>query len=57
MVFLKLEKIPKMSRIVLKATNCQEVDRSENYSLKLAMENGIESVKENAPDTKGEDVT
>ena len=48
MVFLKLEKIPKMSRIVLKATNCQEVDRSENYSLKLAMENGMESVKENA---------
>jgi len=35
---------------VLKATNGQEIGRSEYYSSKAAMENGIESVKKNAPE-------
>ena len=42
---------------ILKATNGQEIGRSENYSSKAALENGIESVKKNAPDAKVEDVT
>lgn len=42
---------------ILKATNGQEVGRSEYYSSKSAMENGIESVKKNAPDAKIEDLT
>lgn len=35
---------------VLKAGNGQEIGRSEMYSGKAAMENGVESVKTNAPD-------
>lgn len=35
---------------VLKAGNGQEIGRSEMYSGKAPMENGIESVKKNAPD-------
>jgi uncharacterized protein YegP (UPF0339 family) len=42
---------------ILKATNGQEIGRSEYYSSKSAMENGIESVKKNAPDAKVDDVT
>ncbi|HEY7745587.1 MAG TPA: YegP family protein [Desulfuromonadales bacterium] len=42
---------------ILKATNGQEVGRSEYYSSKASMENGIESVKKNAPDAKVEDLT
>lgn len=42
---------------ILKATNGQEVGRSEYYSSTKAMENGIESVKKNAPDAKVEDLT
>ena len=42
---------------ILKATNGQEIGRSEYYSGKAPMENGIESVKKNAPDAKVEDVT
>lgn len=42
---------------ILKATNGQEIGRSEYYSGKSAMENGIESVKKHAPDAKVEDVT
>ena len=42
---------------ILKATNGQEVGRSENYSSKAALENGIESVKKNAPEAKVEDLT
>lgn len=42
---------------ILKATNGQEVGRSEYYSSAKAMENGIESVKKNAPDAKMEDLT
>lgn len=34
----------------LKAVNGQDIGRSEFYSSKAAMENGIESVKKNAPD-------
>ena len=36
----------------LKAANGQEIGRSEYYSSKAAMENGIESVKKNAPDAE-----
>lgn len=42
---------------ILKATNGQEIGRSEYYSSKTAMENGIESVKKNAPNAKVEDLT
>jgi hypothetical protein len=42
---------------ILKATNGQEVGRSEYYSSKAALENGIESVKKNAPEAKVEDLT
>ena len=42
---------------ILKATNGQEVGRSEYYSSKAALENGIESIKKNAPEAKVEDLT
>jgi uncharacterized protein YegP (UPF0339 family) len=42
---------------ILKATNGQEVGRSEYYSSKAAMENGIASVQKNAPDAKVDDLT
>ena len=42
---------------ILKATNNQEVGRSEYYSSTKAMENGIESVKKNAPEARVEDLT
>ncbi len=42
---------------ILKATNGQEIGRSEYYSSNSAMENGIESVKKNAPDAKVDDTT
>lgn len=42
---------------ILKATNGQEVGRSEYYSSTNAMENGIESVKKNAPEAKIDDLT
>lgn len=42
---------------ILKATNGQEIGRSEYYSSVKAMENGIASVKNNAPDAKLEDLT
>ena len=35
---------------VLKAGNGEEIGRSEAYSSASAMENGVESVKSNAPD-------
>ncbi len=37
---------------VLKAGNGEPLGRSETYSSVLAMENGIESVKKNAPDAE-----
>lgn len=40
---------------VLKAGNGEPIGRSENYSSTAAMENGIESVKENAPTATTED--
>ncbi|MET0753617.1 MAG: YegP family protein [Pyrinomonadaceae bacterium] len=40
---------------VLKAGNGEQIGRSENYSTAAAMENGIESVKENAPTASTED--
>jgi hypothetical protein len=42
---------------ILKATNGQEVGRSEYYSSNSAMENGIASVMKNAPNAKVEDLT
>lgn len=42
---------------VLKATNGQEIGRSEYYSSEAAMKNGIESVKKNAPAATIDDIT
>jgi uncharacterized protein YegP (UPF0339 family) len=42
---------------VLKAGNGEIIGRSENYSSTASMENGIESVKENAPTAAVEDNT
>jgi hypothetical protein len=42
---------------VLKARNGEPLGRSELYSSASAMENGIESVKKNAPDARIEDLT
>ena len=42
---------------ILKATNGQEIGRSEYYSGNTAMENGIASVKKNAPDAALSDIT
>lgn len=42
---------------IMKATNGQEIGRSEYYSSKSAMEKGIASVKNNAPEAKIDDIT
>lgn len=42
---------------ILKAANSQEIGRSEYYSSNSAKENGIASVKKNAPDGKVDDTT
>jgi len=42
---------------VLTATNGQVIGQSEMYETAAAMENGIASVKKNAPDAKVEDLT
>jgi uncharacterized protein YegP (UPF0339 family) len=42
---------------VLKAANGEQIGRSETYSSKSAMENGIESVKKNAPGAAVEDLS
>ncbi|HEY2292693.1 MAG TPA: YegP family protein [Thermoanaerobaculia bacterium] len=42
---------------VLKASNGQVVGQSETYSSTAAMENGVESVKKNAPDAAIDDQT
>ena len=42
---------------ILKATNGQEIGRSEYYSGNSAMENGIASVKKNASDAKVDDAS
>ncbi len=42
---------------VLKASNGQVIGQSETYSSTAAMENGIESVKKNAPDAAVDDQT
>jgi hypothetical protein len=42
---------------VLKAGNGEPLGRSETYSSTSGMENGIESVKNNAPDAPVSDVT
>ncbi|WP_445383670.1 YegP family protein [Robiginitalea sp. IMCC43444] len=41
----------------LKAGNSQVIGSSEMYSSNSAMENGIASVKKNAPDAKVEDIS
>nr|WP_256365661.1 YegP family protein [Thioclava sp. JE_KL1] len=41
----------------LKATNGQVIGTSEAYSSEAARENGITSVKNNAPDAKLDDLT
>ncbi len=45
------------SYFVLKAGNNELLGRSETYSSVSAMENGIESVKKNAPDATVSDIT
>jgi uncharacterized protein YegP (UPF0339 family) len=45
------------SYFVLKATNGQTIGRSEMYTTAASMENGIESVKKNAPDAATVDLT
>jgi len=42
---------------VLKAANGEIIGKSEMYSSSSAMENGIASVKSNAPDARVEDLT
>ncbi len=42
---------------VLLAANKQQVGKSETYSSASAMENGVESVKKNAPGAAVDDVT
>ena len=42
---------------ILKAGNGQEIGRSEYYSSESAMNNGIESVRKNAPDATVDDTT
>jgi uncharacterized protein YegP (UPF0339 family) len=42
---------------VLKAANAEPLGRSEMYSSSSAMENGISSVKTNAPDARVDDLT
>lgn len=42
---------------VLKAANHQIIGQSQMYKSTSAMENGIESVQNNAPDAKVEDLT
>lgn len=42
---------------ILKATNGQEIGRSEYYSSNSAMENGVASVQKNAPDAEVNDIT
>jgi len=42
---------------VLKAANKEIIGKSEMYSSAASMENGIASVKTNAPDAKVEDLT
>ncbi len=41
----------------LKAGNGQEIGRSEYYSSESVMNNGIESVRKNAPDATVDDTT
>lgn len=42
---------------VLKAANHQVIGQSEMYKSNSAMENGIESVKKNGPDSDVDDIT
>lgn len=44
-------------RFNLKASNGQVIGTSESYSSAAARDNGIESVKKNAPDARVEDLT
>ena len=42
---------------ILKASNGKQIGRSEMYNTAASMENGIESVKKNAPDAPTVDLT
>jgi uncharacterized protein YegP (UPF0339 family) len=42
---------------ILKAKNNEPIGKSEMYTTKAGMENGIKSVKENAPSAEIEDLT
>ena len=44
-------------RFALTATNGQTIGTSENYESEGARDNGIESVKKNAPDATVKDIT
>ena len=55
--FERLESKKGEPRFVLKSTNGQVVGQSEMYSGAKAMENGIASVKKNAPDGAVADTT
>lgn len=45
------------SYFVLKAGNGQEIGRSESYSSEAGLENGIQSVRNNAPEAEIVDLT
>jgi uncharacterized protein YegP (UPF0339 family) len=45
------------SYFILKAMNNEPIGKSEMYNSKSGMENGIKSVKENAPTAEVEDLT
>jgi len=55
--FERLESKKGEPYFILKAKNNEPIGRSEMYSSKSAMENGIASVKENAPTAEIDDLT
>ncbi len=55
--FERLESKKHEPYFVLKAKNKEIIGKSETYSSKASMENGIASVKENAPSAEIKDLT
>ena len=55
--YVRKKSIQGESYFTLKASNGQVIGISEMYSSEIAMENGIASVKKNAPDANVEDLT
>ncbi len=55
--FVRLEAKNGSPYFNLKASNGQVIGNSEMYSNAAAMENGVESVKKNAPDASVEDLS